>query len=195
MRLDSLFPSVVGVEEHQEYAQKLLPVVKNHFETDGKTTNDGFYYNGRTTHGTGFDVMNNPEFEGFGQFIINKGHEFLERQGFEPYSVKFNPYFFLNYFKQGSNHPKHVHSQCTISGIFYLQTPPGSVSIRFLPNQPFRDFFDYFFHVKDHDSWYARSYFDYPPYPGLLLMWPAWLYHEVPPNNSVDPRISIVFNL
>jgi hypothetical protein len=26
-------------------------------------------------------------------------------------------------------------------------------------------------------------------------MWPAWLYHEVPPNNSTDPRISIVFNL
>lgn len=194
MRLDSLFPSVVGVEEHPQWAEKLLPVVKGHFE-GANTTNDNFYYNGRTTHGTGLDIRNDPRFEGFGDFIINKGHQFLEAQGYEPYSVKFNPYFFLNYFKEGSNHPKHVHSQCTISGIFYLQTPPGSASIRFLPNQPFRDFFDYFFHVKDQNSWYAKSYFDYPPYPGLLLMWPAWLYHEVPPNQSTDPRISIVFNL
>lgn len=195
MRLDSLFPSVVGVEEHVDLAENLLPVVRSYFEKDGNPTNDSFYYNGRTTHGTGLDILNNPDYLGFGQFIINKGHEFLENQGFEPHSVKFNPYFFLNYFRQGSNHPKHVHSQCTISGIFYLQTPPGSSALRFLPNQPFRDFFDYFFHVKDENNWYARSYFDYVPYPGLLLMWPAWLYHEVQPNNSVDPRISIVFNL
>ncbi len=194
MRLDSLFPSVVGVEEHTNWSEFLLPVVKNYFETT-KNTNDSFYHNGRTTHGTGLDIINDAQYGGFAQFIINKGHEFLEQQGFEPHSVKFNPYFFLNHFTQGSSHPKHVHSQCTISGIFYLQTPPGSVAIRFLPNQPFRDFFDYFFHVKDQNNWYARSYFDYQPYPGLLLMWPAWLYHEVPPNNSTDPRISIVFNL
>lgn len=195
MRLDSLFPSVVGVEEHVELAANLLPVVRGYFEKEGNPTNDTFYYNGKTTHGTGLDILNNPDYLGFGQFIINKGREFLEKQGFEPHSVKFNPYFFLNYFRQGSNHPKHVHSQCTVSGIFYLQTPPGSSVLRFLPNQPFRDFFDYFFHVKDENNWYARSYFDYVPYPGLLLMWPAWLYHEVQPNNSVDPRISIVFNL
>ena len=194
MRLDSLFPSVVGVEEHKEWADFLLPVVKNYFDNT-TNTNDSFYYNGRTTHGTGLDIQNRPEYGGFADFIINKGRQFLEQQGFEPHSVKFNPYFFLNSFTTGSNHPKHVHSQCTISGIFYLQTPPGSSHIRFYPNQPFRDFFDYFFHVKDMNNWYALPHFDYAPYPGLLLLWPAWLYHEVPPNNSVEPRISIVFNL
>jgi uncharacterized protein (TIGR02466 family) len=194
MRLDSLFPSVVGVEEHKNWADFLLPVVKNYFDTN-TNTNDSFYYGGRTTHGTGLDIQNRPEYGGFSDFIISKGKQFLEQQGFESNSVKFNPYFFLNSFLQGSNHPKHVHSQCTISGIFYLQTPPGSSAIRFLPNQPFRDFFDYFFHVKDPNNWYAAPHFDYQPYPGLLLMWPAWLYHEVQPNNSVEPRISIVFNL
>jgi len=113
----------------------------------------------------------------------------------EIFLPQFNPYFFLNYFLEGSAHPKHVHSQCTISGIFYLQTPPGSSDIRFTPNQPFRDFFDYMFMVKDPDNWYALKQYDYKPYPGLLLMWPAWLYHEVLPNQSTDPRISIVFNL
>lgn len=194
MRLDSLFPSVVGVEEHKNWSDFLLPVVKNYFDTN-KNTNDTFYYGGRTTHGTGLNIQNMPEYGGFSEFIINKGKEFLERQGYNPEPVRFNPYFFLNSFTQGSNHPRHVHSQCTISGIFYLQTPPGSSAIRFMPNQPFRDFFDYFFHVKDSNNWYACSHFDYQPYPGLLLMWPAWLYHEVQPNNSVEPRISIVFNL
>lgn len=194
MRLDSLFPSVVGVEEHKNWSDALLPIVKDHFESN-TNTNDSFYYNGRTTHGTGVDIQNDPKYMGFGDFIINKGREFLDAQGFDPNAVKFNPYFFLNYFKEGSCHPKHVHSQCTVSGIFYLQTPPGSSPIKFTPNQPFRDFYDYMFHVKDPTNWYAMSQFEYQPYPGLLLMWPSWLYHEVVPNQSTDPRISIVFNL
>jgi uncharacterized protein (TIGR02466 family) len=194
MILDSLFPSVVAREEHPDWANYLLPIVNQYF-AETPNTNDSFYYNGRTTHHTGFDPQNDPRFMGFTDFIKEKGREFLEVQGFDPNGVKFNPYFFLNSFTQGSAHPKHVHSQCTISGIFYLQTPPGSSHIRFIPNQPFRDFFDYFYSVKDPDNYFAKSYFDYEPYPGLLVMWPAWLYHEVPPNNSVEPRVSIVFNL
>jgi hypothetical protein len=76
-----------------------------------------------------------------------------------------------------------------------LKTPPGSSNIIFHPNQPFKDFFDYMFMIKDPTNWYAMQKVEYTPYPGLLLMWPAWLYHEVPPNKSVEPRTSIVFNL
>ena len=193
MRLDNFFPSVVGVEEHKEWAEQLLPSVNSFFQNQNYNTD--FYYNGRTTHGTGLDLQKNPEYKPFTEFILAKGKEFLEVQGFDSNAVRFNPYFFLNYFLEGSAHPRHVHSQCTISGIFYLQTPPGSSPIRFMPNQPFRDFFDYFFHVKDKSNWFAMSHYDYQPYPGLLLMWPAWLYHEVVPNSSKEPRTSIVFNL
>ena len=193
MILDNFFPSVVAREEHIGWAEEMLPIVKNFFDT--QPSNPSFYHNGKTTHGMGLDLIKNPEFKPFTDFIIYKGREFLEIQGYDPNPIKFNPYFFLNSFLEGSSHPKHVHSQCTISGIFYLQTPPGSSKIRFLPNQPFRDFFDYFFHIKDHNNWYSLSHFDYDPYPGLLLMWPAWLYHEVPPNDSKEPRMSIVFNM
>ena len=31
--------------------------------------------------------------------------------------------------------------------------------------------------------------------PGRLVMFPAWLKHAVPPNNSKRDRISIAFNL
>lgn len=193
MIFDNFFPSVVAREECFDWSDKLLPVVKNFFET--QSSNPDFYYNGRTTHGTGLDLTKNPEFKPFTDFVISKGKQFLELQGFDPEPIRFNPYFFLNSFEKGSAHPKHVHTQCNISGIFYLQTPPGSSKIRFIPNQPFRDFFDYFFHVKDKNNWFALSHYDYEPYAGLLLLWPAWLYHEVPPNDSVEPRISIVFNL
>lgn len=193
MQYKIMFPSVVAHEMHTNWAEYLLPLVEEHFSS--QNTNDNFYYNGRTTHGTGLDIQQDPRYAGFTEFIKQKGKEFLEGQGFDSNKVRYNPYFFLNSFSEGSSHPKHVHSQCTLSGIFYLQTPPGSSSIRFLPNQPFRDFFDYFFFVKDPENELSKSYYDIPPQPGLLLMWPAWLYHEVPPNHSTDPRISIVFNL
>jgi uncharacterized protein (TIGR02466 family) len=193
MDLKIMFPSVVAQEMHTNWSDYLLPHVKEHFET--QKSNDSFYYNGRTTHGTGLDIQQDPKYAGFTDFIKFKAHQFLDMQGFDSSKVRFNPYFFLNYFKEGSNHPKHVHSQCTVSGIFYLQTPPGSSTIRFSPNQPFRDFFDYLFFVKDPNNELAKSYYDIEPKPGMLLLWPAWLYHEVPPNQSTDPRISIVFNL
>jgi len=88
-----------------------------------------------------------------------------------------------------------VHTQCTISGIYYLKTPPGSSAIKFYPNQPFRDFFDYMFARRTDDNWYSMPSTTYHPHPGLLLLWPAWLYHEVPPNQSDEPRTSFVFNL
>lgn len=193
MKLDALFPSVVGSEVHTDWSNYLLPIVKEHFEKE--KSNSDFYYNGKTTHGTGFDLQKDSKYSGFTEFVKLKGRQFLDEQGFDSGKVNFNPYFFLNSFMQGSNHPRHVHSQCTISGIFYLQTPEGSANLRFTPNQPFRDFFDYMFLVKDPNNYYSKSFYDYAPFPGLLLMWPAWLYHEVQPNTSVDPRISIVFNL
>jgi uncharacterized protein (TIGR02466 family) len=109
--------------------------------------------------------------------------------------VPWRPYLFANSFLKGSSHPKHLHSQCSVSGIFYLKTPPGSSNITFYPNQHFKDFFDYMFMIKDPNNWYSLPKTEYTPYPGLLLLWPSWLYHEVMPNDSQTPRTSLVFNL
>ena len=194
MDLHHWFPSVVGKEEHPEWIEPCNALVDNIFNVPDKNVNDKFYYNGETTYGTR-SLVDEPDFNPFVNFIQSRAKEFLDLQGFDSSRVPWKPYFFANSFLEGSNHPKHLHSQCTISGIFYLKTPPGSSNIIFHPNQPFKDFFDYMFMIKDPTNWYAMQKVEYTPYPGLLLMWPAWLYHEVPPNKSVAPRTSIVFNL
>jgi uncharacterized protein (TIGR02466 family) len=85
---------------------------------------------------------------------------------------------------------------CSISGIYYIDTPPGSSQIIFTPNNSYKDFFTYMWNLKPGEpNWYSMQECRYNPYPGLLLIWPAWLYHEVPPNQSKEPRRSIVFNL
>jgi uncharacterized protein (TIGR02466 family) len=128
-------------------------------------------------------------------FLIDRAKNFLDMQGYDSGKVNWRPYLFANSFLQGSNHPKHLHTQCSISGIYYISTPEGSSDIIFYPNQPFKDFFDYMYNIKDYGNWYSLQKTKYTPYPGLLLLWPAWLYHEVPPNNSSEPRTSLVFNI
>ena len=191
MNLDHWFPSVVGRSDHPEWLDPMTRAFDNLFKG---TVNENFYYNGRTTYGTR-NLALDPEFQTFMDFIKQQASTFLDLQGYNTHMINWRPYLFANSFKKGSNHPKHVHTQCSISGIYYLKTPPGSSSIVFYPNQPFRDFFDYMFARKTDANWYSMQCTEYKPYPGLLLLWPAWLYHEVPPNQSDEPRTSFVFNL
>ena len=194
MNLDHWFPSVIGREDHPEWIDPMNIAFDKLFKGPDTNLNESFYYNGQTTYGTR-SLIDEPDFNGFKEFIMGRAKEFLELQGYDSSKVPWRPYLFANSFKEGSNHPRHLHSQCTVSGIFYLKTPPGSSSIVFTPNQPFKDFFDYMFMIKDPNNWYSLQKTEYRPYPGLLLMWPSWLYHEVPPNRSTEPRTSLVFNL
>lgn len=193
MELDNWFPCPIARAIHVDWLEKMDPLVENLFSSESTAINHSFYYNGRTTYGTK-NLTENELFRPFVDFVQQEARTFMEHQGYDPDRVPWKSYFFANSFKQGSNHPKHLHSQCSISGIFYLRTPPGSSDIIFYPNQPFKDFFDYMYAVKK-ETWYSMQCVKYTPQPGLLLLWPAWLYHEVPPNNSETPRTSIVFNL
>jgi len=193
MELDNWFPSTIGREMHPEWINPMNKLLDGIFNVPDKNVNKDFYYNGETTYGTR-SLLDDPNFTTFIEFVKGKGKDFLNVMGYDANRVPWKPYFFANSFLEGSNHPKHLHSQCTLSGIFYLKTPPGSSNIIFHPNQPFKDFFDYMFFVKER-TWHNMATVEYTPEPGLLLLWPAWLYHEVPPNHSTTPRTSIVFNL
>lgn len=194
MQLDHWFPSTIGRSYHPEWIETLNILVDEIFKDPNKEVSTSFYYNGETTYGVR-SLFNDPKFSRFGEFVLEKGKEFLNMQGYDPNRVNWRPYMFANSFLKGSNHPKHLHSQCTLSGIFYLKIPEGSSNITFYPNQPFKDFFDYMYAIKDPTNWYSLQSTTYVPQPGMLLIWPAWLYHEVVPNNSEEPRTSVVFNL
>ena len=194
MELDNWFPTTVGRSYHPEWVDSISLLIDDIFDAPDKSVNNSFYYNGETTHGIK-NLKDDQNFLPFTNFVMDQAKEFLNKQGYDSSRVPWRPYFFANSFMQGSNHPKHLHTQCSISGIFYVKVPPGSSDIVFHANRPFKDFFDYMFSIKDPNNWYSMEHIKYQPSPGLLLLWPAWLYHEVPPNNSTSPRTSIVFNL
>ena len=92
----------------------------------------------------------------------------------------------------GYNRP-HLHPNSLFSGVYWIKTPVKSGNLMLydprpgvhctmpnrkegqLPSQLWREV-------------------QYEPIAGRIIMFPAWLWHEVKPNQSNDIRISVSFN-
>lgn len=92
----------------------------------------------------------------------------------------------------GASNRSHIHPGSLWSGVYYVKAPENSGQIEFLDprtanlmNQP-----QYLNRPK---SCYASVTYD--PEPGLILLFPSWLYHTVHPNLSDDDRVIVSFNL
>ena len=87
-------------------------------------------------------------------------------------------------------HSHDPHSGTFLSGVFYVKCPEGSGNIRFYDPRP---------HIQTSldMKYYANgdTYHWFPPIPNTLIMFPAWLEHEVESNKSHEERISISFNI
>lgn len=96
----------------------------------------------------------------------------------------------VNINSKNSYNLQHNHPRSFLSGCIYLQVPENSGDIIF--HRP-----DYLrmFPVPD-DIYNCTLYTKtvYKPRKGLILIFPAWLEHEVEMSNAEDDRISIAFN-
>ena len=92
----------------------------------------------------------------------------------------------------GYNRP-HLHPNALFSGVYWVKTPLKSGNLMLYEprpgaqcNMPNRT-------KKDLPSEVWREV-HYEPTAGRIIMFPAWLWHEVRPNESNDTRISVSFN-
>ena len=98
----------------------------------------------------------------------------------------------VNVLDAGGAHSGHIHPHCVLSGTYYVRAPDGASAIRFedprlammmaapLPRTDAAEERQRFVHIQ--------------PAAGDLLIWESWLRHEVPPNRSATPRVSVSFN-
>ena len=97
----------------------------------------------------------------------------------------------VNINNKNSYNLKHLHPQTTFSGCIYLQAPEDSGNITF-----YRPDLIEMFPVPEgmyNPTLYATT--TYKPRNGLILVFPAWLEHDVGISNSDEDRISIAFNI
>lgn len=93
----------------------------------------------------------------------------------------------------------HSHHNAYWSGVFYLMAPRGAGVISFVdPLQHFKVIQPLRRPVEPERPEVLDSIcaINIQPEPGLLLLFPAWLYHSIGPSESDDClRVSVAFNL
>ena len=97
-----------------------------------------------------------------------------------------------NVSERGHPHRQHIHPNNFLSGAYYVRTAPGADAICFHDPRlqaamivpPARD------QNRVNPDLVTLDVRD-----GMLVMFPAWLQHSVPPNASDTTRVSIAFNL
>lgn len=98
----------------------------------------------------------------------------------------------VNIMPQFTSHSSHLHPLSSLSGTYYVQTPPRSPALKLedprlaqMMAAPPR---------KSSAARSAQPWVQMPVRPGQLLLFESWLRHEVPANSARAERISISFN-
>ena len=86
----------------------------------------------------------------------------------------------------------HIHPHSMLSGVYYVQVPPGSGNIEFLDPVIARTATTY---PKSGKTQRNASTAEFEPVEGKLIIFPSWLQHWVQPNRGTGERVSISFNV
>lgn len=98
----------------------------------------------------------------------------------------------INIMPPQTMHSYHLHPLSVLSGTYYVQTPKNCASIKF--EDPRIAGFMASPPRKSNASVKNQLFHQIKPQAGNVVLFESWLKHEVPPNLTADPRISISFN-
>ena len=96
-----------------------------------------------------------------------------------------------NILKPGETHPPHTHSNNFLSGVFYLNSD-AKTGIIFQDPRPAADVLVPRKKTKTNEN---SNLLSYTSNTNRLILFPSWLLHWVPTNESNRNRISISFNI
>ena len=88
----------------------------------------------------------------------------------------------------------HTHPNSFFSGTYYIKTPPQSGQLIVHDPRPG-------VHIqlpkRNKDSLPMQLWKEvfFQPQAGQMIIFPSWVWHEVEPNQSKEPRISVAFNI
>ncbi len=140
-----------------------------------------------------YDVRELPELAGLWKTILAEVSLIVGGMGFEGLGLVISDAWFT-VSPAGAMNLRHCHPRSFLSAAYYIRVPPGSSPLCFHDPRP----------VKLHAT-PASSKFKVTPYTtesincqvkeGLLVIFPGWLDHSVPPHQAEGERIVLSFNL
>jgi len=98
----------------------------------------------------------------------------------------------VNIMRRRTSHGLHLHPASTLSGTYYVETPPGAPGLKL--EDPRLDRMMAAPRLRQDAPARLRRWITLPVRAGELVLFESWLRHEVPPNPAPADRISISFN-
>ena len=94
--------------------------------------------------------------------------------------------------KDGMNRP-HIHPNSLFSGVYYVKSNPEAGKLKIYDPRPGAQIvMPARLEGQPPKHLWREASID--PFPGRIIIFPAWLWHAVEPNESNDLRISVSFN-
>ena len=196
-------PLLIGSSDNKEIRDKMISLVekfKDNAENARLVSEDwnharrssdkeDFLKSGLTTFGSNNNLLHNPEWSDAVDFIQDFSSAMISSVSDNTdYSIT---NMWATLYPKGTFVPQHIHSNSTLSGVFYVKTSENCGSIVFQDPAWVAKTMQT---RKDH--WpQIQTKFAVPPEDGMMILFPSWLPHNTEINNSDDDRIIISFNI
>lgn len=172
--------------------KKLLADVKLLASKDvmGKAWSKENYPGGYTSYASLSDLHHrSPLFLEFSALLQPQAIAFAKAQGWSLKGMRLEMNaLWMNVMPKGTYHTLHLHPHSVISGAYYVSAPKGSVALKLEdPRMPY-------YMTAPLRSRGPGMYHAIEPRAGQFVMFESWVRHEVPPNQSKEPRVSLSFN-
>ena len=137
------------------------------------------------------DMNKREEYNPLTKQLFNMQEEIFEKEYLKEKPVLGNMWANINY-PGGYNRP-HLHPNSLFSGVYWIKAPEKSGNLMlYEPRQGAQCTMPNRKKGKVPPELWREVH--YQPKAGTVVMFPAWLWHEVQPNKSNDIRISVSFN-
>ena len=183
---EGFFPTLIYADDFKLNTNDLAQNIINWAKEDKgltKTNVNGWH---STT-----DMQNKPEYKPLVDELFKMVHKVFEEECLDKQPVLGNMWANIN--PSGGYNKPHVHPNSLFSGVYYVKTPPNCG--RLLCQDPRPGIQTVMPTRKSVEiPKYLWRDVHLQPQENRVVMFPAWLWHSVEPNQSKDIRISVSFN-
>ena len=137
------------------------------------------------------DMASKPEYQTLVNELMIMSKDIFKEEFLDREPVLGNMWANINP-KEGSNQP-HIHPNSLFSGVYYVKSNPQAGRLKIYDPRPGAQIV---MPVRKEGQPPKHLWKDanLDPVTGRLIMFPAWLWHAVEPNQSDELRISVSFN-
>jgi uncharacterized protein (TIGR02466 family) len=137
------------------------------------------------------DLHTHPTFAPLVEAIGKVADGAMRQLGLAPQELGFTA-LWANVNPPGARHSVHAHPNNFFSGVYYVRAEPGARSTNFYDPRPQAEVMA---PPRAQDTRFTANYVEMEASPGRLVLFPAWLKHDVPTNLSEAERVTVSFNL